>query len=92
MTDKLPDPLHLTRCNPDLNMARFYMIALEPTLFGEVALVRTWGRIGTRGQIRMETFGEERAARDASLKTETAKRRRGYRDSTATGRSCRTDR
>ncbi|MGB3315301.1 MAG: WGR domain-containing protein, partial [Albidovulum sp.] len=58
MIDKLPDPLHLTRCNPDLNMARFYVIALEPTLFGEVAVVRSWGRIGSRGQVRMETFGE----------------------------------
>ena len=43
MIDKLPDPLRLTRCNPDLNMARFYVIALEPTLFGEVAVVRSWG-------------------------------------------------
>lgn len=92
MTEHLPDPLRLTRCDPDLNMARFYVIALEPTLFGEVALVRNWGRIGTSGQVRMETFGEESAAMDASQKTETAKRRRGYRDSTAMGRSYRTDR
>ncbi|WP_145926033.1 WGR domain-containing protein [Shinella sp. HZN7] len=26
------------------NMARFYMLSLEPTLFGEVAVLRHWGR------------------------------------------------
>lgn len=31
-------------------MARFYMLSLEPALFGEVAVLRHWGRIGTRGR------------------------------------------
>jgi hypothetical protein len=29
------------------NMARFYVLAIEPTLFDEMALVREWGRIGS---------------------------------------------
>lgn len=78
MTDTLADPIRLTRQDPEHNMARFYALALEPTLFGEVALLRTWGRIGTRGQVMMETFGGMAEADGARAKLERAKRRRGY--------------
>lgn len=78
MTNTLPDPVRLTRHDPDCNMARFYLLALEPTLFGEVALIRTWGRIGTRGQVMLETFGGMAEADGARAKLERAKRRRGY--------------
>lgn len=78
MTNALPDPVRLTRHDPDRNMARFYALTLEPTLFGEVALLRTWGRIGTRGQVRIETFAEANEAHDACAKLEHAKRRKGY--------------
>lgn len=83
MTENLPDPLHLTRCDPDLNMARFYVIALEPTLFGEVSLVRSWGRIGSRGQMMMETFAEVRDANAAAVRISRVKRRRGYTEVSA---------
>ena len=33
--------------DPARNMARFYTMALQPTLFGEWALLREWGRIGS---------------------------------------------
>ena len=36
----------LRRIEPEKNMARFYEISLQPTLFGDVAVVRHWGRIG----------------------------------------------
>lgn len=78
MTPALPDPLRLTRRDPERNMARFYVLTLEPTLFGEVALLRTWGRIGTRGQVRIETFGEADEARATREKLERAKRKKGY--------------
>ncbi|BCH62446.1 hypothetical protein RvVAT039_pl08320 (plasmid) [Agrobacterium vitis] len=47
-----PTPYHIyvERIAPEQNMARFYALAVQPTLFGEVSLVRAWGRIGTRGQ------------------------------------------
>ncbi|MGY6251465.1 WGR domain-containing protein [Bosea thiooxidans] len=38
--------LVLDRSDPAQNMARFYVLAIEPTLFGDVALVREWGRRG----------------------------------------------
>ena len=43
-------PVHLTHVNPELNMARFYGIEVQPTLFGEMSVLRSWGRIGTKGR------------------------------------------
>jgi predicted DNA-binding WGR domain protein len=68
----------LTRRNPELNMARFYGIALQPTLFGETSVIRAWGRIGTRGRARIDTFGHASDARVHAEMLERVKRRRGY--------------
>ena len=73
----MSDPVHLTRIDPALNMARFYDISLQPTLFGEVAVRRHWGRIGTGGQVMMQTFDAD-GATVAQARLEQAKRRRGY--------------
>jgi predicted DNA-binding WGR domain protein len=35
------------------NRARFYLLRWQPTLWGEVALVRMWGRIGSRGRAQV---------------------------------------
>ncbi|WP_253284532.1 MULTISPECIES: WGR domain-containing protein [unclassified Ruegeria] len=71
-------PVHLIHVDPDVNMARFYGIELQPTLFGEVSVLRTWGRIGTNGQAMMVTYEGEAQATDALQKIEKQKRRRGY--------------
>ncbi len=71
-------PVHLIHVDPDVNMARFYGIELQPTLFGEVSVLRTWGRIGTNGQAMMVTYDDEAQAADALHKLERQKRRRGY--------------
>jgi predicted DNA-binding WGR domain protein len=77
-------PLHLTRRDPAQNMARFYDMGLQPTLFGEVALLRHWGRIGTLGQGKMQTFADEATARLAQNRLAAAKARRGYAADAAT--------
>ena len=41
--------LVLERVDRAKNMARFYVLSIEPTLFEDLALVRRWGRIGARG-------------------------------------------
>ncbi|MCA1304938.1 WGR domain-containing protein [Nitratireductor aquimarinus] len=46
----------LKRIDPARNMARYYTLSVEPTLFGDAALVRQWGRIGTRGQFKINLF------------------------------------
>ncbi len=70
--------VHLVHVDPDLNMARFYGIELQPTLFGEVSVLRAWGRIGTNGQAMMVTYEDEVEAAEALQKLEKQKRRRGY--------------
>ena len=42
--------VHLLRRDLSRNMARFYRLELCRTLFGELVLIRRWGRIGTTGQ------------------------------------------
>jgi predicted DNA-binding WGR domain protein len=53
---------------------------MHPTLFGEHALVRTWGRIGAPGRRKIVTFSELDAAKRAFNRLEASKRQRGYRD------------
>jgi len=60
--------------------ARFYALMIERDLFGEVRLVRAWGRIGTQGSELVQVFATEAEATEALQALATAKRRRGYRD------------
>jgi predicted DNA-binding WGR domain protein len=69
----------MTRRNPGLNMARYYAITVQPTLFTEVSVIRSWGRIGKRGQMMLETFPSLPAAEHQVVALERQKRRRGYR-------------
>lgn len=61
-------------------MHRFYMLAIQPTLFGGVSVIRNWGRIGTSGQTLIQTFDAEAEADAALLRLERQKRRKGYRE------------
>ena len=74
-------PVHLHRIDPSRNMRRFYTLAIQPTLFGGASVIRNWGRIGTSGQSKMETFDSDGEAATASTRLERAKRRKGYRES-----------
>lgn len=77
----LPAIRHFRRIDAASNMARFYMLSLEPTLFGDVAVFRHWGRIGTRGR-QVATFHASMAEAQAMLERQVARRRRrGYRES-----------
>ncbi len=72
------EPVFLRRIDPTRNMARFYEISLEPSLFGDWAVMRRWGRIGRRGRFRLDFCD---SADDAYLRIErllALKRRRGY--------------
>ena len=70
----------LRRVDPELRVAQFYALIIERDLFGEVRLVRAWGRIGTQGSERVQVFATEREAAEALEGLARAKRRRGYRD------------
>ena len=72
-------PTHaFRRIEPARNMARFYIVSLEPTLFGEIAVVRHWGRIGTHGR-RLSSLHASLEDACAALSAQIARRRRrGY--------------
>jgi predicted DNA-binding WGR domain protein len=83
------DTLHiqtlLYRIDPACNMARFYAIAIEPALFGEVSLVRRWGRIGTMGRCTIEFFDTAAEAVEAFSNLLQRKLHRGYSASGSAG-------
>lgn len=68
----------LERIDPARNMARFYRLDVQPTLFGEWALVKEWGRIGSGGTVRSAVFDSEDAAEEARVRQQTLRERRGY--------------
>ena len=76
--DKL-QMLVLERRDPSRDMARFYVLAIEPTLFGDMALVREWGRIGSSGRRRLDLHSDKMSAGEALDLWLARKTRRGYR-------------
>ncbi|MBF2714073.1 WGR domain-containing protein [Agrobacterium vitis] len=74
-----PYHIYVERIAPEQNMAQFYALAVQPTLFGEVSLARAWGRIGTRGQQMVRLFDNERQAINLFLDVLREKPKRGYR-------------
>lgn len=70
--------IHLTRTDDTKNMARFYCVSVQCDLFGAVSLVKEWGRIGTGGTLRHETFTDAAEADSAAAKIIAAKIRKGY--------------
>lgn len=59
-------------------MARFYCLSVERSLFGDVALVREWGRIGTLGRRRLDLYANAAQAQEALRRLAASKLRRGY--------------
>ena len=70
--------IHLQRVDATRNMARFYAMAVQPTLFGEWALQREWGRIGSAGRLVSTGYASESDAVIAMARVLKAKQRRGY--------------
>ncbi|SCB49531.1 WGR domain-containing protein [Rhizobium multihospitium] len=53
---------YVERVDASRHMAHFYAMSIEVNLFGEVCLLRYWGRIGTRGQMTAHHFRREEAS------------------------------
>ena len=62
------------------NMARFYTLSIEPTLFCDVCLIRRRGRIGTRGQTKTMSFSHEEIAIALFARLQRQKTKRGYQE------------
>jgi predicted DNA-binding WGR domain protein len=67
--------LVLERVDRAKNMARFYVLSIEPTLFEDLALVRRWGRIGSAGCQRIDLHPSRRVAQMELTKWLDRKRR-----------------
>ena len=70
----------LERIDPVRNIARYYVLSIEPTLFAKHTLIRRWGRIGCLGRERLQFFrGDDAPQAQVTLETWLArKRKRGY--------------
>jgi predicted DNA-binding WGR domain protein len=76
----LTDSLRLERIVPERNMARYYTLSVELTLFDDWSCTRGFGRIGARGGRIMLGLFEDRAAAEAELVALLrSKQARGYR-------------
>ena len=75
---KDPDVLNvlvLERVDRTKNMARYYVLSVEPTLFAELSLVRRWGRIGGAGRTRIDLHDSPRSRRSRTMaRTQAAPR------------------
>lgn len=65
--DNLERGLRLERIDPARNMARYYTLAVEVTLFEDWSCTRAFGRIGARGGRIMLGLFDSRAAAEAEL-------------------------
>lgn len=77
-----PYQLYVERCDASRNMARYYAMSIEPNLFGDICLLRKWGRIGTNGQMMVHHFWREEEAVELFLDLLRQKLKRGYRPRT----------
>lgn len=80
--------IYLERIDPDQNMARFYALSVRPNLFGELSLIRMYGRLDTVGHTMIDTFADIVLVKKARTKLLRQKLRRGYRAGAASRRSC----
>jgi predicted DNA-binding WGR domain protein len=71
--------LVLDRADPVRDVARYYVLSIEPTLFGGAAIVRESGRFGTAGPRGLDLYAESYDARIA-LNVWLARRLRGLMD------------
>lgn len=70
--------MDLKRIDVSINARRFYRMELVKGLFGDWSLVREWGRVGQAGQVRIDWFETEYAAKRARFELHMKKARRGY--------------
>ncbi len=73
-----PASIRLEKRKPAENLAQFYVLRIQPTLFGQWALQKYWGRIGSQGHQSSIWFETEDDAQTALTHLEAQKKQRGY--------------
>src|SRR5438105_838670 len=69
---------YFTSIDPRANRQRFYVLTWQPTLFGDGALVKTWGRLGTDGRSRTVFWGERQEAQPLIAQLLRRRSQHGY--------------
>lgn len=70
--------IRLIRIDPCKNMQRFYSLSIIRDLFGDIELIRRWGRLGTYGEELFEVFSSEHEAVRKQANIIDLKVARGY--------------
>ncbi|WP_343214110.1 WGR domain-containing protein [Ensifer oleiphilus] len=68
-------------------MARYYALSIQRNLFGEICLIRSWGRVGTLGQQLSHHFASETEAVALLHVFARQKTAKGYVSTASLGRS-----
>ena len=76
---RFPRAMRFVSIDPAHNRARFYTLSVQETLWGEAALVCTWGRIGGAGRNLARVLGSQGEALAAFDRAVAQRIRRGYR-------------
>jgi predicted DNA-binding WGR domain protein len=74
-SDSADSQLILERTDPAYNVARYYVLSIEATLFARNTFVQRWGRIGSTGRQRLEFF-DNRDSAGLALETWLARKRK----------------
>lgn len=71
-------PITLYHVDVVRNMQRFYHLDIQPDLFGNICLMKRWGRIGRQGTLHSIPYPTVSAAYDAFEKQRQKKEKKGY--------------
>jgi predicted DNA-binding WGR domain protein len=73
-----PAYTRLQKCDPERNQHRYYLLSIQPNLFGRWSLIREWGRIGRPGRVKIDLCDSLEEAAHAFNGKLHQKQRRGY--------------
>ncbi len=79
MPDELPPYVCLASVDASQNRYRWYRLSWQPTLWGEGALVRWWGRKGATGRRQVSWYPTAEDAQVESQRLLRLRARHGYR-------------
>ena len=60
------------------NINRFYLVRVEPSLFGEWTVLREWGRRGSPGTVRRSSYEHPADAQIAEQRSIKKRLQHGY--------------